>query len=135
MARIDDEIVDLLAAGGLGLTKATNVFSGPLRGIDSNIPAKAVFVLSSGGPSPDFYCGDAHHVNKPSVQILVRGAVEDLSDAQNLADACYALLVKTKPATALGVLGIESAPNYLGKDTDGHHMFSFNLRGWKRSDT
>ena len=137
MARIDDAIVDTIAAAIGSLTKGTNIFTGPLRPAGGQVPGKAVFVLAQGGPGPTFYSGDAHSLREPAVQIMCRGESGEggLSDAQAQADAVYTVVEDFTPAGSIGALVVESIPNYLGSDEQGRHLHSINLRTWKRSDT
>jgi len=139
MARIDSAVAATLNTGIGALTLGTNLFTGPLRPAGNKIPGKAVFVMASGGPQPRSYSdgGSGHTLREPSVQILCRGeaGVGALSDAQTLADLVFNAVEKFKPAGAIGAFTVESSPNYVGTDEQGRHIFSVNLKCWKRSDT
>lgn len=131
MAEVDENIVDVLAAAGIGLTKGTNLFMGPGRGISDEIPAKSVFVLASGGPPPLIHLngGSVPDTKEPACQIIIRGEHKAFSAGQTLARAVYAAIHKSSPAdnVAGSCLAQQSEPIYIGEDEQGFPGWTINV--------
>jgi hypothetical protein len=128
---VDDAITDFLAAAGIGLTKGTNLWSGPLRPDDDDVPAQAVFVLLSGGPGPVDYSdgGAGQSIHEAGLQVFVRSNQEAHAAGQTLARNVWGTCHKASPSGCLAYSCVcrQSEPIYIGKDDAGRHVWSINL--------
>jgi hypothetical protein len=119
------DVATHIGATVAGFTYLTNVFDGPVRPVPA-APAKAVFVLATGGPPPEARIGETQADRFPALQIRTRGDKNDfaggLADARAVRDAVhYAPL-----AGWVDVRVQETEPNYLGEDNNGHPEWSVN---------
>ncbi len=128
MADVPDKaLADFLETDIAELTKGTNLFRGPVRAAVGVIPSRAVFVLSTGGLDPEAFNGELNTIQRPSIQIRIRGDREGFEDGQDLArrirsSAHYATLTDY-----IDVRVADGDPNYLGQDDDGHPEWSVNV--------
>lgn len=87
------DLVDFLhgkTAGGVALTKATNLFKGPMR---AETPAPCVFALNTGGPQPESYAHSSRRAYyHPTVQLLIRGPAGDIEAGEDLARGVFELV-------------------------------------------
>lgn len=140
MSTVAENVVDTIAAVVVGLTKGTNLFSGPIREADrtgSGIPAQAVFVndTASNGVVQQYNDGGSGtNLNMHSIQIIVRGRTgrSAYSNTRILANSVYMAIRKATPANTLGTEPIGSGPVYLGEDKAGSTLFSINITVYKR---
>jgi hypothetical protein len=127
-AQIEIDVAARLAAAGLGLTLATNLFYGPLR--DEGVaPDAAVTVLLTGSYpfEPDLGGKDAPDLKPLTVQVNVRSAANDYANGSTLASACVEAIHKQETGSANVSWTVSSAPTYLGPDTKGRHRWSLNF--------
>lgn len=124
------DLVDFLTsktAGGVVLTRATNLFVGGLRSADE-APSPAVFVQNTGGPEPVPYLGGAREAwQRPTVQVLVRGPVDDTATAESVARGVYELLQMATISGYVAILSRASAPEPLGPDDDLRDILTMNF--------
>lgn len=120
--------LDGKAAGGVTLTKGTNLFAGPMRTVDRT-PSPAVFLLNSGGVAPSPNLNEYREATyQPSVQIQVRGPVGDFQVGEQLAvDVLRWLHQSTAVTGYLTVFAGSSTPVYVGDDTDQHPTWVLNV--------
>ena len=126
----DAAVATHLAAAGLGLTVGTNLFRGPVRPVSAGVPAKAVFVLVTGGPGPVPYLDAAVHGDtwQFDVQVRIRGDRESFATTRTLARAIRNALHRADISGYLSALSIESEPTYMGFDGSERPEFSTNVR-------
>lgn len=132
LSNYEEDVVDALAAGGIGLTKGTNLFAGPLRSASENFPQKVVTCMLNGGPSPLNYCDGtaANQLRYPVVQILIRSDPHGYEAGRNLVEQVYETLHDTPPAGYIGARFLSSGPGYIGSEDNGNHVWSLNLQMW-----
>jgi hypothetical protein len=130
MASIDTPVTTALAAGGLGLAEATNLFRGPPRDGDG-IASTSVFATATGGPPPVDYIdgGSGASLKTKTCLVTVRSAKDTFATGQALAESCWSVLHKATPSGWISFDVRESAPNYLGIDDSGRHLWTFNVEG------
>jgi hypothetical protein len=105
---------------------ASNCFTGLLRDHDQ-VPDKAVFVASSGGPEADHLFGPSSDVKSARVQIRVRGTRGDRDTTYALADSCYDAVNRWRPSGYISVTCDQSAPLPIGQDDNERYDYSINL--------
>ena len=129
MSTPDVDVAARLVAAGIGLTLGTNLFRGKERPPAApGIPHKAVFCLASGGAGPQAYAdGTALQLRYPSVQVFVRSDPNDFAAGQTLARAVRDALHHATVAGYVNVEVVESEPNYLSEDEQGHHLWTVNV--------
>ena len=125
------DFVDALdAAIGATLTKGTDLFHGPKKPVGPGVPAKAVFVMPTGGAPPvdDHGIGaEATSLFAPTVQALVRGDQGDYDAGLILAQAVRDTGHKMSVAGYLDCLLLSSEPIWLGFDPEDHPEWSINF--------
>lgn len=123
------DLVDLLAAAGLGLTAGTNLFEGPAREPDGTLitsPVVNVQVASStvdpyfGGPTADDYV-------RATVRVLVRGNRNDYDAARTLARALLAAAHKAQVAGYTKIVALNGEPTNF-EDKEGRPALSFYIQ-------
>jgi hypothetical protein len=134
----------LIAAGplaGVALVRppaaSPNLFVGPMRPPSptgapaaARIPARAVFVLETGGPAPQPYLdGRGVSFRRKNVQVLVRSEQADHSGGEALAKAILPVIHTHAPAGYVGALALDE-PAYIGTDEQGCHLWSTNFHLW-----
>lgn len=116
--------------GALG----TNIFQGPVRPpVAGLIPHAAIFVLATGGPSPDPYFsvgGASASFFRVGVQVRIRSAVDAFATGQTTALNVRAKLHLANLTGYVACRVRESHPLYLGTDDTEHHEFSVNVELW-----
>lgn len=119
--------LDGKSAGSVQLVLATNLFIGPMRSGDRTT-SPAVACLGTGGPGPESYLGGRRtSLYRPTVQVLVRGPAGDDQAGEALARGVLGHLHQAAPAGYVTWLARDSAPAYLGPDTDQHGLWSINV--------
>jgi hypothetical protein len=112
------------------------LFAGPMRAERKDpavagsylIPPAALFVLETGGPPQQAYCGDNTRVVAVTVvQIMVRGDDDAFDVWQAKARAAIFALHQKPPAGYIDARVREDRPNYLGKDGSDRHLWSINV--------
>lgn len=126
----DAAVATHLAAAGLSLVVGTNLFRGPVRPVANGVPAKAVFVLVTGGPGPVPYLdaaenGDTWHFD---VQVRIRGERESFAATRTLARGIRNALHRAAISGYLSALSIESEPVFMGFDGSERPEFSTKVR-------
>lgn len=105
-----------------------NMFTGPVKPAGEKIPARAVFLLATGGGPPQAFHSDGHELIEPTVQVRIRaGKREGYEDGLSLARAIREALQFVPVTGYANVKTTEPQPNYLGKDGDGLHEWSVNV--------
>lgn len=131
MSTPDQDVVSFLNTNVASLTTGTNLFYGPVRPPDNYVPSEAVFCLKTGGFPPEAVLGKSLENHIKSVQIRVRGDKMDYSSGQTLADSIRdAFLGATNVTGYFDTRLMQTEPNYLGVDQDGHHEWSINVQLW-----
>ena len=124
------DLVDFLttkAAGGVALTKGTNLFVGFARRQDAT-PSPSVFALNTGGPPPLPYLNGGRRADvRAMVQVMVRSAVNDFETGETIAREVLAWLHQQTVPGYVAVLARDSQPAFLGEDSNNHYMWSLNL--------
>lgn len=121
---------DLVAhlTGTNGLTTGTNLFEGPMRAVGPSMPARAVFVLSSGGyPPMPFQDSSGQEYCRATVQVTIRGDAQSYASTLALAQA---LRIRIHHATLAGYVELrvrEPEPMYIGQDEAASHMHVLNV--------
>lgn len=111
----------------VALVEGTNLFSGRARSTDE-VAAPSVHLLNSGGGAPVPYLGGAREAYwTPSVQVMVRGAVEDFAAGEALARAVLSYLAQLVPTGYVALFVRESQPTPIGLDDASRPMWSINL--------
>jgi hypothetical protein len=126
----DAAVATHLAASGLLLVVGTNLFRGPVRPVSTGVPAKAAFVLATGGPGPVPFIdaavnGDTYYFD---VQVRIRGEREAFATTRTLARGVRNALHRASISGYLSALVTESEPAYLGPDDSERPEFSVNVR-------
>lgn len=112
-------IKDMLVTAGVG-TFGTDLFVG----IQPATPDACVTLFDSGGRNPD----PKHAHDEPSVQAMVRSAVDDYEGGWAKAQAVKdALLGAPVTGDVRGVL-MRGDVNHLGRDDQARHEWSLNFR-------
>lgn len=99
------------------------------QGIPGAVPARCVFVLSTGGfSSIPFVDGGARTKDeRPTVQIYVRSNPRDYSGGKALADAVHAAIDMRPPDGFYEARATTSEPTYVREDEQNHHEWSINV--------
>lgn len=116
-----------------------NLFRGEVVPVGEGSPARAIFVLLSGGSKPLILHGTSarNRIAFDGVQVRIRGDIDGFRQGQVDAKAALAAVNDSAPP-APGVTGdpmagfidcqvLESKPNNLGTDDGGHPEWSFNV--------
>lgn len=119
---------DYLSSGGVG-TLATDLFLGQLP----SAPDAAVCVYETGGIAPIYSMGNTAGkavVERPRVQIVVRGAAYDYETARALAQKAW-LLMDKMPARTVNAVSYKWAsciqsPFLMQVDEQGRPWIAFN---------
>lgn len=114
-----------------------DLFLGPVRPVGNGVPARAIFVLVSAGTEPMQFHGPSarQRIDRPQVQIRVRGDISGFEQGQTDAEEARAALHDAAPPTSttdplagfIDCRVVESRATYLGRDDNGHHEWSFNV--------
>lgn len=121
------QFLDGKAAGSLTLALGSTLFVGFMRRADRT-PSAAVFVVNTGGPPPVPYLnGDRDAMFRPTVQVMIRGPVNDLEAGETIARAVFAWLHQQAISDYVATLARDSAPAFLGLDGDDRGTWSINL--------
>jgi hypothetical protein len=119
--------LDTKTAGGVLLTKGTNLFIGQMRSTDRT-PAPAVFCLGTGGPQNEPYFGaDRSALFRPTVQVVVRGPAGDDQTGALIAREVLAWLNQRLVTGYVSWFTRDSAPAYLGPDSSNHGQWAINV--------
>lgn len=131
----DGDLVTRIVAGlGAGYTDGTNVFRGAPRKPGNGVPRKAIFCLASGGPRPEQYtqgAGTTSEIRYTSVQVYVRGDVNDFATGQTLARDTRDAVHKATVSGYVNVEVNESEPTFLGVDDQECPRWSLNVTMWR----
>ena len=124
------DVVQLLNAktvGGVVLTKGVNLFIGQMRS-GARMPAPAVFCLGTGGPPSEPYLGgNRSALYRPTVQVMVRGPSGDDQSGALIAREVFAWLNQQAVTGYVSWFTRDSAPAFLGADSDQHGQWSINI--------
>jgi hypothetical protein len=108
------------------LAEGTNLFTGPVRPVETGMPAEAVFVLNGGGPPAMPYFSSPISDRQSGVQVRVRSNPGDYAGGSELARDLFALVHEAPLSGYTYVLARQSEPNYLSQDDQGCHEWSIN---------
>lgn len=127
MNEAEQMVNDLLANAGLG-TPGVDLFLGPVRPADSDIPKEAIFVMSydAGRGIVRYHHEDGGYMERPAVQARVRAT--SYETGVGLAwDVWRTLAAVGSPAgwTVMNPTG--TGPEYLGRGGDELLEWSVNL--------
>jgi uncharacterized protein DUF3168 len=128
MADLDLEVVNRLAAAGLGLTAGVNLFRGKVQPADTRVPARAVFVLLLSGEANAPYMGNASDWQVHSVQVRVRADAEDFAGGQQLGRAVVAALHRAALPSYAFTLVDSPAAEPIGHDAQSLPEWSLHCR-------
>jgi Bacteriophage minor capsid protein len=113
--------------GSVVLTLATNLFIGQMRS-GERTPSPAVFCLATGGAAPQPYLGSGRTgFYRPTVQVMVRGPAGDDQVGEAMARDLAALLNQQVVSGYVSWFTRDSAPAFLGTDTDQHGQWVLNV--------
>ena len=132
MATPVEDLQDYINANEAALTTADNLFIGPVEPTSSLFPAECVFLLPTGGISPQGFVGMDTYVWFNDIQIRIRWTKKRFWDGYTLARRLRALLHYAPIADTISVLVRESEPNYIGEDDEGNPEWSLNVTMEKR---
>ena len=122
-----DDLGSQLAASGLGLTVATNLFLGVIDGKIDN----GVAIYETPGAPPIRAMRQAFVAERPRVQVMVRNLSYRTARqlAQNIVTAIDGLSDQTINGTRYMLITAVSSPFSLGQDTSGRHRIvtSFDI--------
>lgn len=122
------DLVSYLANHGLGLTLGENLFSAPMVRSDApSVDTLAVAIIDTGGHPPENYLGGKSALLTATVQVRIRSEIEDYSGGLTLAQNVWEAVHLQSIAGYVLVECEESAPNYIGPDKAGRHLFTFNV--------
>ena len=103
------------------------IFIGGARRAGNGIPHKAVFVSQNGGYPPSEYMGGVSTTYYArTVQVRVRGDVNDYAAGLTLANAAHNALQRATISGYVRVTCNQSAPMYMGFDEVEHPEWSFD---------
>lgn len=124
------DLVDFLEEQvALDLEQARNLFAGPVRAVQSEVPPTAVFVLLTGGVAPVPYLNDEEDFRRFSVQVRVRH--ESRADGMEQVEALAATLQRAEVEGYVFCL-LRGEPAYLGQDDEARFEWSLNVElGYK----
>lgn len=121
------ELLNGKDAGGLTLTLATNLFKGFVRRADATT-SPAVFVANTGGPPPEPYVSGARQSTvRATVQVMVRGAVNEFQAGETVARGVWRWLHQQDVPDYIACYARDAQPVFVGEDDLGHYMWSINL--------
>ncbi len=118
-----------LAAAGIGLTRGTNLFTGPLRDVSAGVPKNSVFIKGLSGGLPQRTMGEVNEVREPLVSVTVRNSSFNDGDTKvrQIQEALQAVTI----SGYLDVAARQSEPLYLEPDDQNLHrwivIFSLKL--------
>jgi hypothetical protein len=128
------DIATYLAAQAFSLTFGTNMFIGGLSSELPSTPNICVGIEEGGGLPAEYVMeSSAINIDRPFIDILVRGNVRDYLSARNLASNIYSALSQISNTTLSGTYYIMIVPNGsiedVGLDESSRQLFymSFNV--------
>lgn len=126
----ESDLVDFLEEQtALDLERDTNLFAGPVRAVQAEVPPTAVFVLLTGGVAPSPYLNNSQDFRRFSMQVRVRHESRDegLEQVEDIADTLQRAAV-----TGYVYCLLRGEPAYLGQDEEARFEWSLNVElGWK----
>lgn len=131
LPRADQEVATVIQGNIAEMQLGCNLFHGPVRGVSDFIPARSVFCLVTGGPEPSDCHDDDKYISFPQVQVRVRSDRQDYDNGVELARAITEILHNSAPTEITNFIDartVDSEPNYLGEDEDGHPEWSINVQ-------
>lgn len=100
-----------------------NLFAGPMRPFDKQIPQLAVFVLGNAGTTPQMLKNQEEITNE-EIHVFIRSAPEQYEQGEQLAYDVYYAIHRNQPTQFVDAVGIGSRPKYLGTDDQKCHRWS-----------
>lgn len=117
-----------LAAQVASLTVGTNLFAGPMRAPGAGVPATAVFCRPQAGLVNRPYLGTGTDWKVHQVGVLVRAEQDRFEVGIALAREVHAALHRAELPGYTYCLVDQPAPEYLGADETGCHLWVVNPR-------
>lgn len=115
----------------LGLVGGEDVFAGEILPPGGGVKDQAVFIMPTGGPPPQITMGPASSdVNTSSVQVMIRGDVQDPGATRAFAETVRAATHKAVIAGYMAVLVNEPKATQMKRDQTDHPRFLFNAEMW-----
>lgn len=126
----ESDLVDYLEEqSALDLEEDVNLFPGPVRAVQAEVPPTAVFVLLTGGPGPVPYLNNTEDFRRFAVQVRVRH--ESRADGMEQVEAIATALQRAEVEGYVYCL-LRGEPVYMGQDDDARFEWSLNVElGWK----
>lgn len=121
MNPVSDLVNTLDGDSALGLTKGTDLWQGPSRGPNDNIPIDSVFVYSDGGLDPQRFMGQVSEIRE--ALLIVRTRSHKFTVGNLRAQAIQNTLQGAVISGYLDIVATESLPVSLGVDENGNHLF------------
>ena len=121
----------LLAAGGLSLTLATNMFTGPPKPPSAAIPRNCVFIFGIQSFQPRPYLGVGTDYRQFRTSLYVRRHADQFETGQTLAREIWRTLQRANVSAHTGFFGAlmeEADPQYYGMDDEDNHRWSMTCR-------
>ena len=121
-----DDLIDFLAAAGLGLTHGTNLFTGPIKARSTVVPVDAVFATGAGGPPPERAMGQIEETRRAVISLQIRWSTQEAGDAKirSIQNALQGISV----SGYLDISSLESEPTLIGRDPEGYYIFLLNIQ-------
>jgi hypothetical protein len=104
-----------------------NIIIGPMKPPSQYVPVESIWIISTGGAAPDHVFGGMYTIQKPTVQILVRGSPNDYKGSKGLAQSVYDALNGAEPEGVWPILPMQSEPVWVGPDESNRPIWSINL--------
>lgn len=124
--RPDHDLADHLR-GELGdLALGKNLFIGPVRPVSDHVPARAVFVMASGGPSPEAMLEPAY-LRSASLDIRIRGESGNYMEGSDLAIDVRDAVHYAEITNYIDIRCIDAHPTYIGEDDSGHPEWTLTV--------
>jgi hypothetical protein len=131
VVELDAVVVAWLAGRGLGLKASpapgANLFRGAVMPSGNGVPARAVFVLFTGGDPVTPMIGARSGLTDDYLQVRVRYSAGGYRDGQLLAQSVHRAL-DLAPLPIAGLLRCRASLAAIGENEDGQPEWSINVR-------
>lgn len=118
--------INFLAAAGLGFTRGTNIFPGPVKGPDSRFPKSCVFCVPAPGAEPQRVMGQSVEVRYTIINVTYRAAKFAAGDAK--ARAIQNALQGAVISGYMDIKALQSSPAAIGQDGEGNYLWSMGFQ-------
>lgn len=115
-------IVKALHDAGIGLTRGSNLFMGPMR------PGKTLtaYVAATGGLTRDLLSGDAQ-TEMATAQVSVWSPIDQSQAGEDLARQALRAIHRTEIGGYYLAIAREAEPHTIGRDDSGRTGYAFNV--------